>query len=131
MDVHESPDSNLTTATFELPGIPKEKVEIKIHGKILTVSGQFTRSSEQQDRGYTTKERASGEFSRSVELPDGTDVSNELPFVSESLRVGVGSDAFSAWLQPKNVNASLENGVLTVTYPKSSPSQEVHRITIK
>jgi len=37
---------------------------------------------------------------------------------------------FSVRLQSKDIKASMENGILTVTYPKSSPNQESQRITV-
>lgn len=77
MDLYESTDKNLMTATFELPGLSKDNVQIDVEGGNLAVSGECTILSEQQEQGYAIKERRSGKFVRSVRLPEGTQVSNE------------------------------------------------------
>lgn len=75
--MYDNPDKNLTTATFELPGVPKNKVDIEYHDGGLTVSCDVAQSSEQQEQGYTIKERRSGKFIRTVKLPAGTNVSDD------------------------------------------------------
>ena len=75
MDIHESPDSNLVTATFELPGLTKENVNIDIQNNSLLVSGEVSTSSELNENGYVHRERRTGRFSRRVPLPAGTTVS--------------------------------------------------------
>jgi len=131
MDLHENPEKNLVTATFELPGLSKDNVNIDVQDGNLAVSGEASQTFEQQEQGYAIKERKFGRFARTVKLPEGTKVSDQFSFTSESFRVGVGSDGVLLCLQPKDVKASMENGVLTVTYPKSSPGQESQRIAIK
>lgn len=104
MDLYENADKNLTTATFELPGLSKENVQMDIQNGNLVVSGESSTSSEQEEHGFAVKERKFGRFVRTVKLPEGT--------------------------KPKDIKASMENGILTVTYPKSSPGQGPQRITI-
>jgi len=104
MDLHEDKEQNLVTATFELPGLAKDKVNIDVHNGNLTVSGEVSESTERNEHGYTVRERRTGRFSRSVRLPDGT--------------------------KPQDIKAAMENGVLTVTFPKTSPGKEPERITI-
>ena len=67
------------TATFELPGLSKDKVHIDVQNGNLAVSGESTQSSEQQEQGYAVKERKSGRFVRTIKLPDGTNVSSGFP----------------------------------------------------
>ena len=129
MDLYENKDNNLMTATFELPGLAKDNIQIDVQDGNLAVSGESSQSSEQREQGYAVKERKYGRFVRTIRLPDGTKVRNEFPFVSESFQVGLGSDG-TFHLQSKDIKASMENGILTVTYPKSSPGQEAQRITI-
>lgn len=74
MDLHEDAEHNLVTATFELPGLTKDKVNIDVHNGHLTVSGEVTESSERDQDGYKIKERRSGKFSRTLRLPRGTQV---------------------------------------------------------
>jgi len=75
MDLHENPEQNLVTATFELPGLSKDKVNIDVHNGNLIVSGAVSESSEREEHPYVIRERRSGRFSRTVKLPEGTDVS--------------------------------------------------------
>ena len=74
MDLHEDVDKNLITATFELPGLSKDNVNIDARGGDLTVSGEVSESTENNQRGYVIHERKTGRFSRSVKLPEGTQV---------------------------------------------------------
>ncbi|KAH7914802.1 HSP20-like chaperone [Hygrophoropsis aurantiaca] len=105
MDLHENTETNTVTATFELPGIQRENVSIDINGDYLTVAGETKTSKEQEDRGYALRERSWGKFSRSLQLPRGT--------------------------KAEVVKAKMENGVLTVTFPKANPEQERKRITVE
>lgn len=104
IDVHESAENNLITATFELPGLKKEDVTIDLQNNWLVVSGEAKFSSEKEENGFVVKERRSGKFSRAVPVPQGT--------------------------KHEDIKASMENGVLTITYPKTSQEQEAKRITI-
>ena len=74
MDLHESRDSNLVTATFELPGPTKENVDTEIQKNTLVVSGEVT-SNKLNENGYVRCERSTERFSRSVPLPTGVKVS--------------------------------------------------------
>lgn len=62
------------TATFELPGLSKENVQIDVRDNVLTVSGESTISSERDDKGYSVRERRFGKFTRSLPLPQGIKV---------------------------------------------------------
>lgn len=79
MNLHENPEENLVTATFELPGLTKDKVNIDVHHGNLTISGGVSESSERDEHPYVVRERRSGRFSRTIKLPEGTEVS--LPFL--------------------------------------------------
>ena len=79
MDVHEDKEKNLVTATFELPGLTKENVNIDVHNNLLTVSGESKISSERDENGYAVRERRYGKFSRSIPLPQGIKVC-DLPY---------------------------------------------------
>jgi len=74
MDVHEDPEKNLVTATFELPGLSKDGVNIDVHNGNLIISGSVSESSEREEHSYVIRERRSGRFSRTIKLPEGTDV---------------------------------------------------------
>ena len=75
MDLHGDKDKNQMTATFELPGLTKDKVNINIHNSRLVVSGESSVSKENtDDSGWAVRERSVGRFSRTLPLPSGTKV---------------------------------------------------------
>jgi HSP20 family protein len=104
LDLHEDKENNLITATFELPGMKKEDVSIDVHQEHLTVSGEVNVSSETNEGDYAVRERKCGKFSRSVKLPKG--------------------------VNPEDINAKMENGVLSVTFPATQPENAPSRIAI-
>jgi HSP20 family protein len=74
LDVHENKETNQVTATFELPGLRKEDVNIDVHNNILTVSGESKVDTQRDEHGYAVRERRYGKFSRSLPLPQGIKV---------------------------------------------------------
>ncbi|KAJ3795472.1 HSP20-like chaperone [Lentinula aff. detonsa] len=104
MDLHEDASKNTVTATFELPGLRKEDVNVDVHDGRLTISGETKPSSEHREEGYAVRERKSGKFSRMLRLPRGVN----------------GED----------IKASMEDGVLTVIFPKVVPEAQPKKITI-
>ncbi|MCB9883295.1 MAG: Hsp20/alpha crystallin family protein [Planctomycetes bacterium] len=92
VDVRET-DANFTLQ-LDLPGLTKEDVKIELEDRLLTISGErkFVQD-EPKDSGFHRVERSYGSFTRSFRLPDVVD----------------GQQA----------TATFENGVLTVTLPKS------------
>jgi len=75
MNLHEDQEGNLVTATFELPGLSKDDVKLDVRNGNLTVSGSVSETSERDEHPYVIRERRSGRFSRTIKLPEGTDVS--------------------------------------------------------
>jgi len=104
MDIHEDTTKNIVSATFELPGLKKEDVNIDVHDNLLTISGESKISSERDENGYAVRERRYGKFSRSINLPQG--------------------------IKPEDIKANLDNGVLTVQFPKTTPEQAPKKITV-
>ncbi|PPQ78321.1 hypothetical protein CVT25_011692 [Psilocybe cyanescens] len=80
MDLHEDSKENIVTATFELPGLKKDDVDIQVTNNRLMISGESKISSEKEENGYGVEE--------------------------------------------KHIKAGLDNGVLTVTFPKSAAPKE-------
>jgi HSP20 family protein len=104
MDLHENVDSNTVTATFEFPGMNKEDINIDIHNGRLTVSAENKISSEHEESGYAIRERRYGKWSRTLHLPQG--------------------------VQESEIKASMENGVLQVTFPQAAPEAAPKKIVI-
>jgi HSP20 family protein len=88
----------------ELPGVQAEALDISAAGRNLTISGERKIASEGNDVRYHRREREAGNFSRIIALP--------------------------ADLEVDNVEASLVNGVLTVTIPKAEAAKP-KQITVK
>jgi len=74
MDLHENPETNLVTATFEFPGVTKESIQINVHNGKLTVSAETKESEEHSENGYAVRERRYGKYSRTLHLPQGVKV---------------------------------------------------------
>jgi HSP20 family protein len=104
MDVHENPEGNTVTASFELPGLKKEDVNIDVQQGRLTVSGESTDSSERAEHGFAIRERRFGRFSRTIQLPEG--------------------------IKQDEIKASMDHGLLNVTFPKSAPQVAPKKINI-
>ena len=104
IDVHESEEDNLVTATFELPGMKKTDVSVELHGNRLVVSGEAKIPKQKEENGYTVKERRGGKFSRNLTVPIGTEL--------------------------EDITASMADGLLAITYPKSSEEHDSKVIAI-
>ncbi|KAG1804773.1 small heat shock protein [Suillus plorans] len=104
MDLHENAETKTVTATFELPGIKQQDVDVEVHGNRLTISGESKRSDNYDQGSYAVQERSYGKFSRTLQIPQG--------------------------ITFENIHAKMENGVLTVCFPKAGPDQQPQRITI-
>ena len=104
MDVAERRDAYIVQA--ELPGVNAEQVDVHFEQNVLTISGiknsGFNSSSPEEVRLFAA-ERAHGEFTRSVRLPDGADT--------------------------EHIEATFSNGLLTVTVPKAKAAQP-RKITV-
>jgi HSP20 family molecular chaperone IbpA len=75
LDLHENVEANTVTATFELPGLTKENVDIHVHDGRLHISGESKISADHEEGGYAVRERRYGKFSRTLKLPYGVKVS--------------------------------------------------------
>src|SRR6185436_11975972 len=67
VDVVEEADSYVFSV--DLPGVPKENVEITFEDNILTVAGSRERLEESNTGQYRRIERRYGKFTRSFALP--------------------------------------------------------------
>jgi len=103
MDVYEDPVRNMVTATFELPGVSRDKIAIDVFDNRLTISGEVA-SYFGPNYGYILRERRTGPFVRTLELPAGIPV--------------------------ESVGATLEDGVLTVSFPRIPPEEKHGRETV-
>ncbi|MCM1985514.1 Hsp20/alpha crystallin family protein [Methanococcoides seepicolus] len=96
MDIKE--EDNDVIVTTDLPGIDKKDVEISVRDDVLEIHAECKKESESEKEGYVQKERTYSSFSRSAVLPS------------------VVSD--------EGAKAKLENGVLTITLPKTKAEEK-------
>jgi HSP20 family protein len=101
VDVWES-EAELVLS-FDLPGIPEDKISVELDNDVLTVSGERARTEKQEGDRFYRYERRFGAFSRSVTLPAG---------VSEDM-----------------IKASYDAGVLEIRVPKPE-EQKPKRIPV-
>ena len=102
LDLYETRDE--VVASINLPGMKSDDVQISVTGDMLTLRGEVKPSEDQKDVTYHILERKAGIFERTVSLP--TDI------------------------QADKAKADFENGVLTITMPKSEIAKP-KTITIK
>lgn len=76
MDLRENTEKNTVEATFELPGLSKEDVNIDLHNNRLTISGEVKQTQDREEAGYVVRERRVGKFSRTLQLPANIPVSS-------------------------------------------------------
>jgi HSP20 family protein len=90
-------DDKEFVVTAELPGMPKDAIDIKYEDGVLTISGEKSSESEEQKANSYRMERRYGSFCRSLTLPSSID--------------------------PDRIAAKLENGVLRIQLPKSKEAK--------
>ena len=93
--------------SVDLPGVEKEDITVAVEGGTLTISGrrEATPRPEGKER-YACIERRSGEFSRSLELPQDCDPSAiEARCTNGVLELRVGKLAKAA---PRSVRVKVE-----------------------
>ena len=88
----------------EVPGMPKENLDVKLTGEVLTISGHREAVKEVPGENYLYRERETGKFVRTIRLP--------------------------AHVVEGKIEAHYTDGVLQVTLPKAAPEVR-SRITIK
>jgi HSP20 family protein len=92
-------DADGLVVQAEVPGVKPEQLHVQVEAGRLTISGERAWSTE-KDLSYHRRERRSGRFSRTIQLPAEAD--NE------------------------NVRAELRNGLLTVRIPKQAAAKPRH-----
>jgi HSP20 family protein len=67
---------NGLTITAELPGVPRDAIQIEASEDGIAISGerQETRDENDRERGYQLSERSYGSFYRNIPLPEGANV---------------------------------------------------------
>lgn len=102
VDVSENENSYVVKAS--IPGINVEDVEITFDDDVLTIKGEIQDDNEQEEENFHIRERWFGTFGRRLRFPTNVD-----------------ADA---------IEATYENGVLTLNVPKVEEEQP-KRIEVK
>ena len=97
-------DSDNYYVRSELPGTKSEDLNIQVTAEGISISGERKITEEGDKVRYHRREREAGKFSRLINLPKKLDVDK--------------------------VEASMENGILKVTIPKSEGSKP-RQITVQ
>lgn len=91
VNVFTNADEVLVNA--ELPGLEQDDVNLSIMNNSLTIEGARKQNDIQKGHSYHRRERITGEFSRTIEIPYA--------------------------VNPDKISAALKNGVLTIRLPRS------------
>jgi HSP20 family protein len=78
----------------ELPGMKNDDVDVRIDGRVLSISGETETSKEEEGTDFIRRERRSQSFTRKFNLPDDVDEGK--------------------------VKATFDNGLLTVALPRTN-----------
>lgn len=91
LDMYETNDAVVVKAA--IPGMKSEDINVTVSGDLLTIQGESKQEEETKESTYYVRERHYGRFSRTLTLP--------APVVAD------------------RADAGFENGILTLTLPKS------------
>ncbi|MCI4353389.1 MAG: Hsp20/alpha crystallin family protein [Thermoplasmata archaeon] len=89
----------------EIPGVPKEQIEIRVKGNVVEISGENRSESTDNSSGYLHRERLVTGFHRALELPE--------PVVAAQAK------------------AKVVDGVLELELPKQGPTPSPAETTVK
>ena len=89
----------------ELPGVKREDVEITLHERALTISGERRSEEQREGSGYYVRERRHGSFRRTLVLPHD--------------------------VEEGEISARFEDGVLEVRVPGGAAERAPKRIEIQ
>lgn len=102
LDVHETDTAYHVVAT--LPGVAADSINVSLNDDVLTITGELPQQSYPENSRALLLERTYGKFSRSVRLPEA--------------------------VEADQIEASLDNGVLTLNLPKT-PAVQPKQIQVR
>jgi HSP20 family protein len=91
--------------TAELPGVTEQDIDVRLDDDVLTIRGEKKFERNDENENFHFVERSYGTFQRALRLP--------FP------------------VNPDQVQARFDNGVLTVTLPKTAQQERSKRIQIQ
>ncbi len=90
--------------TAEIPGIPKDQLDIRVKGTSVEIRGEQTKESEEKGQEFVHRERTYAGYYRALELPEPV----------------VGAQA----------KAKVDNGVLELELPKVTPTPSEDEVKV-
>jgi HSP20 family protein len=103
MDVSET-DKEVSIHA-EMPGVKEQDIHLTLHGDVLTISAEKKIDRKDDTEHYHFVERSYGSYQRALRIPYE--------------------------VNPEDVKAHFDNGVLTVTLPKPQQTQSRSRIDVR
>ncbi|MBV8912637.1 MAG: Hsp20/alpha crystallin family protein [Acetobacteraceae bacterium] len=103
MDVSETDKE--VRMQVEMPGVNESDVELSLNDDVLTIRAEKRQERKEDREGVHISERTFGTFQRAIRLP--------------------------FQVNPDQVQAQFENGVLKVTLPKTAPQERSRRIQVQ
>lgn len=97
-------DAERFIVDMDVPGLEMEDLSVEVIGDELTVEGKWPVGADDDNAAYLRRERAAGEFSRTIVLP--TEINSA------------------------EAQAVLKNGVMTITLPKADVAKAT-KIVVK
>ena len=98
VEMYQTGDDIVVRAS--LPGMKVEDVQISITGDMLTIKGEFKEKQDKKEKSYHLREQYYGAFERTLSLP--------------------------SLVESEKSHAEFEDGILTITLPKSEKSDRSH-----
>ena len=102
--INVSEDDREIKISAEMPGVTPQNLTVTVADDMLTIRGEHEQERETDRKNYHVIERRVGVFQRSLRLPFPVD--------------------------PNQVRASVDNGVLNISIAKTDPKQRSHRIEV-
>ena len=98
VDIEETEDKLSIVA--ELPGMKRDDIQVVVHERVLTISGERKEEKKEEGDGYSRREIARGSFKRAFTLPKTVNVDK--------------------------IAANYEDGLLKIEFPKIEAAKPKH-----
>jgi len=102
VDISETATDVIVKA--DVPGFKKEELQLSVTEDSITIRGETKSEKKEEKENFYQMERYCGSFSRTMTLPSA--------------------------VKNKEAKASYQDGVLTVTIPKTEQSEKSHKVDI-
>jgi HSP20 family protein len=100
-------EGNKFLVRAEVPGIPRNKLDVTVTKSGIEISGEASAKSEEKDKNYVVRERSYSSIYKNLEFPEE--------------------------VIPEKAECTVKDGVLEVSIPKRTPTPEAkkHKVAVK